>query len=408
MKFGLASKLRKAFAPGAFRTKVLPYLAYYSGLGVAFAGLFRRLPLKRDKIVFNNFRGFGFGDHQKYIVLELLRRGVAADIVWLAEDVEKVRREVPEGVRVVPYSSVAALRELSTARLWCVNQSMNHFIFRGLRKRRGQIYLQTYHGSLGIKRIGGDRAGNGEVRLWEGPLRRDAAMIDYLVANAVWEAEAVYRTRFYGCGEIKLFGHPRNDVFFRNGDREREKVRRTFGLTDAERLAFYAPTHRSDHSPSTYLHDAEGLRSAFERRFGGRWRVMVRLHPNMRPYFHEAAMPGAVDATDYPDMQELLIAADALISDFSSCMFDFMLTRRPVFVFAAARENYERIQGFYYPLSETPFPIAEDEAELRNNIAAFDDAAYRAKVEAFLAEKGCVEDGRATGRVCDLIEEALG
>ncbi len=88
-------------------------------------------------------------------------------------------------------------------------------------------------------------------------------------------------------------------------------------------------------------------------------------------------------------------------------MFDFMLTRRPVFVFAPDIADDERDRGFYYPMSETPFPVAKTEAELAENIASFDEAMYRAGVEAFLRDKGCVEDGHATERVCDLIESRL-
>ena len=387
--------------------KILEYASYYSGVGALLAGFWRLFPLKRKTLVFSNFRGFGFGDHQKYIVQELLRRGGSYDLVWLAEDVDRVREEVPSGVRVVRYSSVAAMRELSTARLWCMNQSLNHFIFRGLRKRKGQTYVQTYHGSLGIKRIGGDRARQGELRLWERPLRYDASMTDYLIANSTWEAEEVYRTRFYGCGDVKVVGHPRNDIFFRDNAAERRNVWSHYGLSQETRLVFYAPTHRANHSRSTYLHDAELLRSSCERRFGGNWRVMIRRHPNMARYAADADMPGALDVTAYPDMQELLVAADVLISDYSSCMFDFMLTRRPVFVFAPDEAEYARIQGFYYPLSATPFPIATTEAELAEKIAAFDETAHRMGVEAFLKEKGCVEDGRATERVVDLIEEQM-
>ena len=135
---------------------------------------------------------------------------------------------------------------------------------------------------------------------------------------------------------------------------------------------------------------------------------MVRLHPNMLSYVGDLGFGASVvDATRYPDMQELLIASDILVSDYSSCMFDFMLTRRPVFVHAPDLEEYQRVQGFYYPMSETPFPVAKTEAGLAENIASFDEAKYRAGVDAFLKGKGCVEDGHATERVCDLIESLL-
>ena len=88
-------------------------------------------------------------------------------------------------------------------------------------------------------------------------------------------------------------------------------------------------------------------------------------------------------------------------------MFDFRLTRRPVFVYAPDIDEYQKVQGFYYPMSETPFSVAKSEDELEANVVAFDESVYFANVETFLKGKGCVEDGRATERVCDLIEERM-
>ena len=406
---GLASKALRALKNGSLASKARRYLWYYCGGARVVGALSRMSPVRPDKIVFYNMRGGPFGDHQKYITLELLRRKAPVEVVWLARDCAGFAKSAPPGVRVVGYDSFAALRELATARVWCVNQSQSFFIFRGLRKRAGQVYIQTYHGSLGIKRIGADRAGDGTVRLWEDVLRRDAEMIDYLVADSAWEAESVYSTRFFGHGECLLLGHPRNDVFFRDGSATRARVRDALGLSPGDRILFYAPTHRTDRRTDVILRDFSSLVAEAGSRFGGRWRVVVRLHPNMLSYVRGLDFGAdAVDATQYPDMQELLIAADALVSDYSSCMFDFMLTRRPVFVYAPDMEEYQRVQGFYYPMSETPFPVARTEAELAENIASFDDAKYREGVEAFLKGKGCVEDGHATERVCDLIEKEIG
>ena len=73
----------------------------------------------------------------------------------------------------------------------------------------------------------------------------------------------------------------------------------------------------------------------------------------------------------------------------------------------ADRKKYDNERGLYYPLEETPFGIAENNDQLMENIMAFDDAAYQPKVEAFLKDKGCVEDGHASERVADLIEKIL-
>lgn len=406
MRLGIASKLKKALKPGGLKNKVLPYLWYYTGCAALVRGLSRFRPIKGDKIVFTSFHGRGFGDHQKAIVLELIRRGFTGEIVWLSDEPERVRPIVPPEVRVASMKPFSAIRELSTARVWCDSQGLNKFIVWGLGKRPGQTYIQTYHGSLGIKRVGADLPTDGSVQLWVKIMRRDAEMIDELISNATWESETVYRNRFFGYGTIRLFGHPRNDVLFGPTTETHTRVCSGLALKGGERLVLVAQTWRNGHDLSPYLRNCSELRAACERRFGGSWRVLVRFHPNLIPYVRDLDLgDGVVDATRYPDMQDLLVVSDVLVSDYSSCMFDFMLTRRPVFVYATDRAKYEHDRGFYYPLSATPFPIATTEAELAEKIAAFDETAYRAGVEAFLEEKGCVEDGHATERVVDLIEE---
>lgn len=97
-----------------------------------------------------------------------------------------------------------------------------------------------------------------------------------------------------------------------------------------------------------------------------------------------------------------------MITDYSSCIFDFMLSRRPGFIFATDIEEFNTERGFYYPLEETPFPIARNNEELMQNIRNFDEAAYHNGVEEFLINKGCIEDGCASERVADKIAELAG
>lgn len=387
--------------------KIIGCLKFVSGLSRLSTRRLRALPIEPKKIVFNNFHGAGLGDHQGPILRELIRRGCGYDYVWLVRD-ESVAASLPEGVRGVRAGSPEAMREMMTAKLWCSNQSFTSMVLNGLVKRPGQCYLQTFHGSLGIKRVGADMPRNFKSRLAARLLKREASMVDILVANATWEAEFVYRRRFFGFGETKLFGHARNDLFFRDDAELSLRVRSALGLAPEERFILFAPTHRDSGAVAGLPDDVSAVASACAAKFGGKWRAVVRLHPNLRGKAKTLGLgPEVVDATDYPDMQELLAVAGALVSDYSSCMFDFMLSRRPVFVYAPDLADYDGIRGFYYPMSETPFPISKDESELAANVTAFDEQKYRTSVEAFLRGKGCVEDGHATERVCDLIEERM-
>ena len=340
------------------------------------------------KIVFNQFQGGGFGCNPKYIALELLKRRQDLDLVWLVKDMDGT--SFPEGVRRVAWKSEDAMQELATARVWCANHNLGHFIKnRGLVKKPGQFYMQTWHGSFGIKRC------------TETLSRREARMLDVFLANGTWEA-GLARGWFGPGPAISLTGHPRNDLIVRSAhDARAADAART-------RTLLYVPTFRDDGDMSCYLTDFTGVAAALRKRWPGAWRIQARLHPNLRKKGVSLAFTGDVeDVTDAPDIQQLLAEADVVVSDYSSCIFDFALSGRAAFIFAPDREKYEGDRGFYYPLDETPFPVVESVEELEAAIKYFDDAAYRFDLEEFFKAKGSVEDGHAAERAAEMILKAL-
>lgn len=339
------------------------------------------------KIVFNQFQGSGFGCNPKYVALALLERRKGLDLVWLARDPATVQRELPAGIRAVAWKGGSALRELATAGVWVSNHNLGHFIRHcGLVKKPGQRYFQTWHGSFGIKRCT-ETLGAAEAK-----------MLDGFIANCKWEADLA-REWFGADVRIHLVGHPRNDLIVQSRNRVSGEVR----------TLLYVPTFRDDGALDAYLTDFAAVTTALSKRWPADWKVQVRLHPNMRKKGVKLPFTGEVeDVTTYPDIQELLAAADAVISDYSSCIFDFALSGRPAFVYAPDRAKYESDRGFYYPLSATPFPVAESAAELVSAVAAFDEGAYGQKLDSFFSDKGSVEKGDAASKVADLILSEMG
>ena len=338
------------------------------------------------KIVFNQFQGGGFGCNPKYIAAELLRRRRDLDLVWLARDPAAVQRELPAGIRAVAWKSPAALRELATAGVWVANHNLGHFVRHcGLVKKPGQRYYQTWHGSFGIKRCT-ETLGAAEAR-----------MLDGFFANCTWEA-TLARGWFGPSVSLHMTGHPRNDPVVQSRGR----------APGAARTLLYVPTFRDDGSQEAYLVDFAAVAAALARRWPADWKVQVRLHPNMRKKGVRLPFAGDVeDVTDYPDIQELLAAADAVVSDYSSCIFDFALSGRPAFVYAPDRAKYETERGFYYPLADTPFPVAESPAALVAAIAAFDEADYARRCADFFAAKGSAEKGDAAAQAAEIILKGM-
>lgn len=363
----------------------------------------RFLPVKNNKIVVSSYYGRGYSDNPKAVVDELLTRKEDLDIVWLAKDPEKAG--VPTGVRVVEYDTPAAIRELSTARVWIDNCR------KGARnKKAGQHYMQTWHG-FALKRIErdvADKLNTPENAAYAVYAQRDSAQIDAIISDSTFMTE-IYRKSFWYDGAVEQFGSPRNDILANPPADAKACVSRALKLPNDCKYVMYAPTFRADGSLDAYNLDYEAVCKACEKRFGGKWIMLVRLHPNVMQLAKDLKFDNETtfDATAFDDMQLLLSACDAVVTDYSSLMFDFALTRRPCFQFATDIDEYKNDRNFYFPIDDTPFPLAKSNVEMTQCIQAFDDASYQKDCDAFFEKMGFVLDGKASARCADWILERI-
>ena len=370
------------------------------------------IPVDENKIVFANFHGNGYGCNPKYIAQEIIKRGLKYDLVWLVNSVKKetLKGDFPPEIRLVGYSTKSALKELASAKLWINNQRKNYFIKKGLQKKDGQYFIQTWHGSLGIKKLDADvKAFTGEYKQeWVNRAKQDSSMWDYLLTNSDFEDKIFPRALWFD-NEIKKFGHPRNDIFFKDTKDIKQKVCKALSIPENKKILLYVPSFRDDGDIECYKLDYDRVLDALEEKFGSEWVCISRLHPRAKKFDKELIPQNSkvIDGTFYSDIQELLVSADCAITDYSSCIFDFVLSEKPGFIFAADIDKFNNERGFYYPLEDTPFPIAADNGKLVQNIKDFDYNTYKSKVSDFLKSKGCMEDGHGSERVVDLIEELM-
>lgn len=362
------------------------------------------LLVQPDKIVFDNYMGKGYGCNSKYVTEELLKRTQDLDIVWTVKDPAGQREFFPKQVRLVEYGSREAMYEYATAGVWAGNYQLVHYLNKGLLKKPNQTYIQMWHGSFGIKKIENNCKNLTRDTNWTILAQRNSRYTDYWISNSSFETN-IYRQAFWDVDKVLEYGHPRNDIFFhKRGEKARAAVEDYIGQKDC-RLLLYLPTFRDDHSEPEEPIDFKQLKWNLEKRFGGYWKILLRLHPRVAGNAKEIKTYGddSICVTDYPDIQELLAAADAVITDYSSAVFDFLLTGRPAFLYAPDYARYQEMRGLYYPLEATPFPLASDNRQLSYNILGFDTDLYIEKTKAFLQQKGSVEEGNAAERVADLI-----
>ena len=367
-------------------------------------GLCTLMPIDKKKVLFSSYYGRGYSDSPKAIAEALLASGEDVNLCWLVKS-EAEAATLPAGITPVNQNNpLERIKAYSTSRVWVDN--CRKYVPR---KRKGQFYMQTWHG-FALKMIEADATQALEEAYIQGS-KNDSRMTDVIVSGSGFMS-GIYRDSFWYEGAVEELGTPRNDIFF--GDTcsaLAKKVRLTLHLPESRRLALYAPTFRVDQNLDCYALDAKKLVSACEARFGGEWTVLIRLHPNIAgksaglfPYDGEKIL----DATSYPDMQELLAGADLLLTDYSSSMFDYALTGKPCVQFALDVEEYTRERNFYFPLTGLPFPMARSNDELESIIRNYDQAQWTGRWEQFRQENGFREDGQASGRCARWILDRLG
>lgn len=368
------------------------------GCMVAFICLCLRIfPVQKNKIVCCNMKGKRYGDNPKYITDYLLKNNAGYDIVWILQN--DVNENLPDRVRKVSNGLFAMLYELVTAGVW-IDSNTKPF---GILKRKNQLYIQTWHGSYGLKKVYGDIPD--KISFIDGAIMRyNSAIADLYISNSKQTSE-IYKRAFWYKGRILECGSPRNDIFYEDSSSYVEKVQRYFNII-GKKMALYAPTYRADFSTDAFQLDYDLLRSSLKGRFGDEWIILVRLHPqniidadNFLQYDESV-----VNATHYSIMQELLVACDVLITDYSSCMFDFATRKKICFLYAPDIDKYKEERDVYFDLDKLPFPAAQNNNELCAAIQNFNQDEYNLALDKLFEQVGLCECGYASRQVAEYIE----
>jgi CDP-glycerol glycerophosphotransferase len=192
-------------------------------------------------------------------------------------------------------------------------------------------------------------------------------------------------------------------MFFIDYSTVKQKVFEFYGIDKQSRLVLYAPTFRGDHYrpdvPATFF-NVQKLIDALNKKFHGNFMLLYRAH---QFYDNMPYQQFAINASVYPDMQELLCAVDILITDYSSSIWDFSFTYKPCFLYVPDIEEYKSDRDFYTPIEEWPFPLAETSQKLIENIMNFNSKEYIGKIHEHHKQLGSYETGHATEQLCKLL-----
>lgn len=356
-------------------------------------------PVKKNRVSFISFGGRSFTCCPKYIYNELVNSyGNKLEYIWFFRNPDTVIIDNPDNtsVKKIKFLSFKFFYYLATSKYIISNYSM---ITRPpLRKK--QIYINTWHGGGAYKKVGL----HAEVKA----RKRTDITFNLLAKDTTWFVSSCNIFTNVMSKDMRMpvskflnIGMPRNDIFFTDYTNIANKVRLYYSIPSDKKILLYAPTYRGE--PGSFSEnvqlDINKAINALESKFGSEFICLYRGHY----YIHDKVLDNTINASDYPDMQELLCAADILVTDFSSSMWDFSLTKKPCFLFAPDLAEYGSSREFYTEPEKWGFPIALTNEEFSQNIADFDQIKYEKNLDFSHSYFGSFEKGTATKQFIEKI-----
>ena len=310
--------------------------------------------------------------------------------------------EFPKKIKLVNRFSICYFYHLATSKI-IINNTRN---FMGIEKKVDQIYLQTWHGSVALKFVE-KQAINGLNSVYIKDAKHDGKITDAIIsANSLQTNQFKHNFWLNNKTQILEFGLPRNDVLLRNKNNYIliKNIKNKMKLFDEEKIILYAPTFRDDLSVDCYDLDFKEILKTFNDSFNKKHKILIRLHPNVAESntifkFDEEI----VNVTYYPDIQELLLISDYLITDYSSTLFDFINLNKPVFLVTLDIEKYKNERGLVDDYFNLPFSNSHSNSEFINVIKNFNIDEYNKKIYLYVSNSKFIQydDGFASKKVVD-------
>ena len=353
----------------------------------------------RNAVLFEAFDGKVVGDSPLDIFNALKDARPDLEFFWTV----KAGVTAPAGAIGLKYGSREWLKVLATAK-YLVNNSAFPWYFK---KVSGQVYLQTWHGTP-LKRLVRDIEAGKVSAQYLSTMRKEAAAWDYLISPSAYATKS-FESAFgfpikNGTGKVLEVGYPRNDRLNSAADLRaeiRNRVRKQLGVKTQTQLVLYAPTWRDTNRNAIGTLQTVNHIDA-ETKLPKGFQLMYRGHSMTLDAHNTKTANGAIDVTNYPDITELYLAADILITDYSSVMFDFSITGKPMIFLTPDIKKYITDRGFYFDFaSEAPGPICHTTAEVIETLKNINDVAkhHSKAYKAWQLKFNSLEDGKATARV---------
>lgn len=338
----------------------------------------------------------GYVDNPRYL-MEYLDREFPGmfELIWVSAWPETC--EFRPGIEVVGRRSFQFFLKYIRTKIFVTNDMVDE----NLIKKRGQVYLSTWHGGGAYKRVGMSACKENEdfARVFG----RYYGRLDYFVSSCKKCSEFYPDAFGLSMQRFLAAGMPRNDLFFEDHAWCSQKVREFYHLEPNTRILLYAPSFRLFYGKELW-DDIQQMMEPFNKKES--WVCIYRVHYFMTDTMPQFLQADILNGNKYFEMQELLCAADILVTDFSSCMWDFALTGHPVIRYEKNIEEYEdKERGFFVPREQWPFPTVENLPDIYNVFSQIDILKYEEKVAAHLRWMGSYEKGTACKELSQILKD---
>ena len=350
-------------------------------------------PIKNNKIIFFSYQGKNYSCNPKYIA-ERLAYDKEADnlkILYAFLDTDKYIGKLPANIEIIKYGSLSFFYHYFTAKIIITNSSNLPY----LPKKKKQLLINTWHGGGAYK-----------TELYDLDLTHfKNENVDYFISSSTVFHKLLKSSTGLSDSKFLDVGMPRNDFLIHYTPVQISKIKSKMRLEHNVNYLLFAPTYREKGRKIIYP-DFEKILKVFSQRFSGRWKLILRAHYDCKNEFLDMGLD-YIDLSSFDDMQEVLAVSDAVITDYSSLIWDYSFLKKPCFLYTPDLELYEAERGFYYPLPTWGFPYAPDMDGLCKSIIDFDQEEFCKKMEEHHKNLGSYEHGNATEKVVAVILDSI-
>lgn len=365
---------------------------------------FIKKPMMENWVICESFFGKSYSDSPKYIY-EYLSKTYPGKykFIWV---INNKKTDIPYPHKKVKRFSIRYAYYLARCKYFVFNVRQPRWV----RKRKGNIFLETWHGTP-LKRLVFDQEEVcGASPQHKIQFYKDSRKWDYLVSANHFSSK-VFRSAFMFDKEMLEFGYPRNDILYAPDKEEKAlALKKKLGIPLDKKTILYAPTWRDDefYGSGQYKFELKLDLRKMKSELGDEFVVLLRTHYYIADSLDTTGVEDfAFNLSKYDDIAEIYLISDILITDYSSVFFDYANLQRPMLFFTYDLEKYRDVlRGFYIDmLEEVPGPLLYTSDEVLEAIKNIDkiESEYSERYRVFYDKFCSLDDGHASEHVAETV-----